>query len=135
MVILDLEREPGDQAPALGRRQPAPGTVEGGAGGLDRDVDVGCVATGDAGEFLAGGGVELGDGFACLARHIAAVDEMLIHVGSDRSGRRRGPGGIARQAAGWGTSAQARGRPWRPATGAGPAGQRLFDRHDAAPFC
>ena len=81
-MILDLEGELRDQPAPLGRGETPPGPLEGGAGSLDREVDIGGVAAGDAGEFLARRGVEPGEGFTRLASDIAAIDEVLIHVRS-----------------------------------------------------
>ena len=86
-MIVHLDGQLRDQAAALCGRQPAPGTVEGGAGGHDRSIDVGRVAASDPGKLLARCGIELGEGFSRLASDIAAIDEMSIHVLSDRSGR------------------------------------------------
>ena len=78
-MVLDLEAQFRDQAAALGRGQPAPGAFESSPCRRDRRIDIGGIAAGDAGEFLARGGSELGNRLAGLAGDVAAVDEVLVH--------------------------------------------------------
>ena len=66
------------QAGALVRRRPAPRPVESRPRGLDRAVDVGLAAERDAGERLAGGGLQELTGLAGGRLDRLAVDEEAV---------------------------------------------------------
>ena len=79
LVLLDEVGELVEQPAAFGGAHLRPGAfLEGLAGGLDGEIDVGLVALGDLADGLAGGGVEGGEGLAGDAVEPFAADEQRL---------------------------------------------------------
>lgn len=79
-MVLQSVSQFHQQSPTLGGRQSTPSALIGTTGGLHGLIYIVCIASCQAGEGLATGGVDDGHGLARLSRQPLVVNEMMCHV-------------------------------------------------------